>query len=198
MPEESSRQFFQFDIAGMLLRPFGKIPGFHGIPSSFSDTLASWWYVFSIISFACSAVLLFGIVYAMIRYSQLRELEQEGLREAERAWKEAHASSGENNRWRQVEARVSSDDPNDWRLAIIEADIMLEELLDALGYQGDSIGDRLKTAHPESFRSIEDAWEAHKVRNAIAHQGSDFVLTKRAAQDAIARYKHVFEEFKAI
>lgn len=200
MPDQNDTipGFFQFDIESILVRPFLQLFGSEADLGSFYDTLAAWWYVFSIISFALSALLLLGIVYSMIRHSQLKEQEQEGLRDAERAFRQAHAGAGEGGRWAHIETRVSSDDPNDWRLAIIEADIMLDELLDSLGYEGTSIGDRLKTVQPGAFRSIEDAWEAHKVRNAIAHQGSDFVLTKRAAQEAIARYRRVFEEFKFV
>ncbi len=158
---------------------------------------ASWWYVFSIVSFAVSALLLVGIVYSMIRYAQFAALEQEGLRAQERAYQAAHEGGGTRSdaRWQQVRARVSTDNPDDWRLAILEADIMLDELLNTLGYAGESIADKLKGARPESFRSIEDAWEAHKVRNAVAHQGSDFALSKRVAQETVARFGRVFEEF---
>jgi len=75
---------------------------------------------------------------------------------------------------------------------------MLEELLESLGYVGATVADKLKTARPETFRSIEDAWEAHKVRNAVAHQGSGFALTKRIAQETVARFGRVFEELKRV
>jgi uncharacterized membrane protein len=173
----------------------GRLTGANGTKSLF-EMVAGWWYVFSIVAFLVSAILLVATVYAMIRFSELRKIENEALREAERAFRQTHAAVGENTKWQRILAHTSSDSPSDWRLAIIEADIMLDELLDSLGYSGSSTGEKLKTARPEAFRSIEDAWNAHKVRNAIAHQGSDFVLTKRATNEAITQYQHVFEEFK--
>ena len=166
--------------------------------TAFTEQVAQWWYVFSIVSFLISALLLMGTIYAMIRYRQLSEIQQASLREAEHAYRHAHTARDEHSKWSQIETHVSSENPNDWRLAIIEADIMLDALLDSLGYSGSSIGERLKSANAESFHSVQDAWDAHKIRNQIAHRGSDFVLTKRIVTDAITKYRNVFEEFKFI
>ena len=64
--------------------------------------------------------------------------------------------------------------------------------------QGTTIGEKLKSASPNSFKTLDQAWRAHRVRNEIAHAGSDFVLTKKAAQDTITQYKMVFEEFELL
>ena len=159
---------------------------------------SSFWTGYTVFAYIFSALLLFGIVYAMIRYEQLSDEEQQLLRDEEHAYKHAHGVIEGGSRWQGVVEHVSSESPNDWRLAIIEADIMLDELLDDLGYVGASIGDKLKTANPETFRTLNDAWEAHKVRNDIAHRGSDFVLTQRLADETINRYARVFQEFGII
>jgi len=93
---------------------------------------------------------------------------------------------------------ISEQNPSEWRLAILEADIMLDEVLEGAGYLGTSIADRLKSAQHSPFNTIQDAWEAHKVRNEIAHVGSDFVLTKKVAGETITRFERVFREFGAI
>lgn len=198
MPEQTTviNTPFQLDLQGIVSWIYTRSFGSTADLQAFLDSAATWWYIFSIFSFLISALLLVGVVYAMIRFSELREIENEALREAERAFRQTHAAGGENAKWQSVLANASSDSPTDWRVAIIEADSILEDLLDSLGYIGSSIGDKLKTANPEAFRSIEDAWNAHKVRNAIAHRGSDFVLTKRATSETIAQYQRVFEEFK--
>jgi hypothetical protein len=83
-------------------------------------------------------------------------------------------------------------------VAIIEADIFLDETLNEAGYVGVSLGEKLKSANPQSFTTIQDAWEAHKVRNEIAHVGSDFILTRKIAQDTLLRFERVFREFGVI
>jgi hypothetical protein len=97
-------------------------------------------------------------------------------------------------RWANVQGLVRSYNANDWKQAIIEADIILDDMLKKMGYQGKSIGERLKTVNPADFMTLDDAWEAHKFRNRIAH-GSSYVLTKDEAERIIGLYEKVFSEF---
>jgi hypothetical protein len=103
-----------------------------------------------------------------------------------------------NARWQLVTEHIQSDNPSDWRLSILEADIVLSELLETLGYRGDTIGDKLKNAERAPFRTLNQAWEAHKIRNAIAHEGQDFALTARDARRIIGLYEATFREFDFI
>lgn len=100
-----------------------------------------------------------------------------------------------NKKWQQVQAHINSPNPGDWRLAIMEADIMLGDILEKMGYQGDTIGDKLKGIEKSDFLTLDLAWEAHRVRNQIAHEGSEFQLTEREARRVIDLFKQVFEEF---
>ncbi len=170
--------------------------GSEGNFDAWLETAAMWWYLFSVLSFIVSVIFLVGLIYAIIRGAQLSEIESKQIAEAERAFRHAQGTVTENTKWQQILAHASSENPSEWRLAIIEADIMLGEMLDGLGYVGSSIGEQLKQARPETFRTVQDAWDAHKVRNDIAHRGSDFVLTKKIAQATITQYERVFREFK--
>jgi len=100
-----------------------------------------------------------------------------------------------NRRWERVVSHLNSASVNDWKFAILEADIILDELLDATGYRGETVSDKLKRVEPSDFQTIENAWEAHKVRNTIAHEGSEFVISEREARRVIGLYQSVFEEF---
>lgn len=183
----------QFDIVAIVTALMGLL-GSSVSSTEIAASLQAFWGVFSLIAYVLSAVLLYGVVYSMVRFDQLSDEEHELLREAEHAFNHAHGHAKGGQRWEDILRHVGSENPNDWRLAIIEADIMLEEALNRNGYLGASIGDKLKGANPDSFKTLQDAWSAHKVRNQIAHQGSDFVLTKRITQEAINQYERVFEE----
>ena len=161
--------------------------------------LGHLWNIYSVLAILLSLLFIVGFVYAKVRYSQLSEIEQEALRDAEARWATKYGDkSSKNQRWEAIEKHVSENSPESWRIAIIEADILLEETLNKAGYVGKSLGEKLKTANPISFTTVQDAWEAHKVRNEIAHVGSDFVLTKKNAQETIVRYGRVFKEFGVI
>jgi hypothetical protein len=99
--------------------------------------------------------------------------------------------------WERVLMHVQSVNESDWRLAVIEADIMLSTLLDTMNLPGDSIGEKLKAVEKSDFTTLDLAWDAHKIRNQIAHDGS-FVLTQREAKRAIDMFEAVFKEFSFV
>lgn len=100
-----------------------------------------------------------------------------------------------NRRWKNIQLLISSYNSNDWKQAIIEADIILDEMLEKMGYHGKSIGEKLKQIESSDFLTLNQAWEAHKVRNQIAHQGGNYVLSKDEAERVIDLYGQVFKEF---
>jgi uncharacterized membrane protein len=157
-----------------------------------------WYAAISLIKNVLSFVILFLIVAVMYVVVRLRELNAEEA--AQFTFAEPEHGHGEikNERWELIEEHVSSNNPSDWRVAILEADNMLEDMLVRMGYDGDSIADRLRAVEPSDFTHIQSAWEAHKVRNQIAHEGVNFVVTEREARRVIELYRKVFEEFRYI
>ena len=99
--------------------------------------------------------------------------------------------------WKEIIDRLDSFNEADWRFAIIKADTMLEEIIDRMGYHGETLGEKLKMIEESDFTTLSQAWEAHKVRNKIAHEG-DFVLSKREARRVVELYRQVFEDFHLI
>ncbi len=101
-------------------------------------------------------------------------------------------------RWAKILTLSESSNQSDWRLAIIEADIILDDLLESLRLPGNTMGDKLKAIEPSDFLTLDAAWEAHKTRNMIAHQGSNFLLNQREVRRVISLYESVFREFELI
>lgn len=147
------------------------------------------------------------IVYTTIRMFEIRKKEHEHLHHeiAEYAHNQSlkekeMQSSGvfKNERWKKVLDYLFSINENDWKLAVIEADLMLFDLLTKLGFKGESLGDKLKEANRDSFRSLSLAWEVHNIRNKIAHEGSSFEISLHEAKRVIALYEQIFQEFDFI
>lgn len=107
----------------------------------------------------------------------------------------ATVASAGTEQWRGIEKYMQSHNPSDWRLAILEADILLYDMLEQIGFPGDTIGDKLKSIDPASFNSLDNAWRAHKVRNSLAHEGASYELTYDEARRTINQFKTVFDEF---
>jgi len=157
--------------------------------------LISIWQFVIVVGYGLSALFLGLMVYFTMRFYQTQKAEEKKYEtiEPERALNEVkHA------RWQHIESLIESPTDSDWRQAIIEADIMLDDLLRARGYAGETVGERLKQVVSSKLTSLNDAWEAHKVRNEIAHQGSAFKISEHAAHRTIARYENVFHELGEI
>ncbi|MEX0935039.1 MAG: hypothetical protein WDZ70_01805 [Candidatus Paceibacterota bacterium] len=154
----------------------------------------SWW---TIPAFLLSLFLMVIVVYLSVRLNQTREEQQSFLKKLSL---DARKGTEEvvNERWSRILKLSESSNENDWRQAVMEADIMLDNMLTAMGHQGDTLGEKLKSVEKSDFTSIDQAWEAHKVRNAIAHEGVDMDISHRKVRRTIELYKTVFEEFHYI
>jgi hypothetical protein len=180
-----------------------------GIITSFGgDTLHLAWSIFAPISIFASLVIAMILVYALIRFFQIRFAEKQALHAmAHVPAAEALAVSqtpaakrlgADQMRWSRIEEQIVSESENDWRLAILEADIMLGEALTAKGFVGDSIGEQLKGLVKGDLATLDEAWDAHKVRNHIAHRGTMHDINQREAKRVIAEYQDVFRELGII
>jgi hypothetical protein len=154
--------------------------------------------IIAVLGTALTFVLLTLIVYVRIRLIQVEHYGFHALEEAEALQREGEQTVAKNARWEHVLGLSNSPNESDWRRAIMEADIMLGDVLRDRGYVGETIGDQLKGANPQQFTTINYAWEAHKMRNALAHLGEAFPLTERDARTTIDNYQRVFEEFNYI
>ncbi len=180
----------------------------------FAFNVDNWPHIVSVYHTALLVFSLFFISiisYTAIRLFEIRKKEHNHLhheiaeyahhkKEREKKLHEADKVS-KNERWVKTLNYLFSQHPSDWKLAIIEADSMLEALLDQLGFKGESLGDKLKSATQpsrtggEKVHNMSSAWSAHAIRNKIAHEGTSFELSQHEAKKAIALYEHIFREF---
>lgn len=161
-------------------------------PELYAKMLSAWKTLIGISTFLS---LLFGalLVYSFIRIVQHRRAHFRHMEHMQHSL--AHADVPRTVlRWDRIKEQATSDSEQAWRLAILEADIMLSELLDSLGYRGETLADKMRQVEKADFRTIDMAWEAHKIRNKIAHEGSAHSLNAREARRVIDLYEAVFRE----
>lgn len=142
-----------------------------------------------------SVFCTFLVIDFLYRLYNLRK--EELAYDLEQFLKNMPATDNKNTHWLNVERLISSENESDWKQAVMEADKILEELLINLGYQGVSLGDRLLAVEKGDMLTLDEAWEAHKYRNKIAHE-KDFQVSEREALRIINLYKKVFQEYRFI
>ncbi len=102
-----------------------------------------------------------------------------------------------NKKWDSILEKVESDDMDRNKLAVIEADKILDDLLKRIGYKGEDMGERLKQLTSAQASNINELWQAHKLRNQIVHN-PDFELTHSQAKRTIEIYQRAMEDLEAI
>ncbi len=75
---------------------------------------------------------------------------------------------------------------------ILEAEKVVDSMLNALSYFG-TFADKLERAGPR-LQNAEALWQAHKLRNRIAHEPG-FHLNEKQAEIAMKTYEGVIKQF---
>lgn len=177
----------------------------HSLYQIVLENFGDLWSILQGFAFFLTIFFISIIAYTAVRMLEIRAKEHKHLKheiaeyahhQAEKEKKRRESDEiSRNPRWVKVIDYLLSANMNDWKLAVIEADSMLESLMDDLGFKGETLGDKLKSADRDKFRSLTAAWEVHNIRNRIAHEGSAFEMSLHEARRVIALYEQIFHEF---
>lgn len=99
--------------------------------------------------------------------------------------------------WEEIQKRLEVGDEANYKLAVIEADKLLDTVLKKLTIPGSTMGERLKAIPLSQLPSIDNVWQVHKLRNHLVHT-TKFVLTENKAKQAINIYEQAFNELKVL
>lgn len=95
--------------------------------------------------------------------------------------------------WQAVLNHLDSANEGEWKLAIMEADKLVDDLLIQKGYEGESMAERLSMISKREFKNLDLLWEAHKIRNRIAHK-LNFKISRNEALRAISYYEEALKD----
>lgn len=99
--------------------------------------------------------------------------------------------------WEAIQNKIKSNDESLWKMAIMEADSLMDQLIQEMGYSGDTMGERMQKITSKQFPMLDDAWRVHKVRNFIAHD-PNYKLTEQNAKATIDIYENIFRELNVL
>jgi hypothetical protein len=162
-------------------------------PSGVYDNLYNEWNLLVALSLTLSLIFTAVLVYSIMRVFQLRQEEIKYFHSIANTVI-AQDVPKTRLRWNHIREQAASDNPQSHRLAILEADIMLGELLDELGYRGETLADRMRQVPKANFNTIDLAWEAHRARNRVAHEAG-YTPTSQEVRRIIGNYDKIFREF---
>lgn len=95
--------------------------------------------------------------------------------------------------WERIRRSANSIREADWKLAVIEADKLVDTALQSKGFAGETMGERLMLIQPSQLNSLQNLWDAHKLRNLLVHE-TRYELKHDQALAAINAFERVLRE----
>jgi hypothetical protein len=100
-------------------------------------------------------------------------------------------------RWKLIRKRLGSDNESEYKVAIIEADNIIDEMIMKMKFTGENMGERLGNIPPGQIESLDKLKEAHDVRNRIIHE-ANFQVNRAYAEEIMKKYEAFLEEFEVL
>ena len=166
----------------------------HLLAMSISSIYFSHLTLLETISIFISAILIGFIVYFIVKTGWLAlriDRVQDVILKTNIPKKKAKKT------WGAIQEHFFTGGDNDLKIAILEADKVLDDALRGAGIQGNTLGDRLKKIKSSELPDIDAIWQAHKLRNQIAHE-KDFKLKRDLAERTLGIYEKALRELKVI
>ena len=103
------------------------------------------------------------------------------------AW-QAYGQKQLQKQWNRIKKRAEPGAESDYKLAIIDADDLLAEVLDSGGYEGKDFEETINKAARMISPILDDVIKAHQVRNSIVYN-PDYKLAVDQAKKALDTYE---------
>ena len=150
--------------------------------------------IFQLISFFISAIFLGFSIYFIIKIN----LAGERLNYYREVIGGVNISKRRTLKiWKRIQQRLKTGKTEQLKLAILEADKILDEILKMAGYRGKNLEERLSFITVTQLSNIEEIKQAHKLKKRIVSE-PDFTITLNEARAIIDIYEKAFQELNLI
>lgn len=136
----------------------------------------------SVMFFLAAVLIVGGILFAVIAFSRHspKPLKQDYYR----------------SQWLTLESQLKRDELHSYTVCILNADKLLDRALRERGVRGETMGERMKS-YQDRWSNAQNIWNAHKLRNKIAHE-TDVKVDYDQARRALAYFKQALKDVGAL
>ena len=99
--------------------------------------------------------------------------------------------------WNKVTGRLNTASEAEYKLAIIEAEDMLSDSLKKMGYDGQTLEEKLGKLTSVTLPNVQQVHEIHRLRNNIVHD-PDYRLSLDEAKRALDVYNQAFRDLQIL
>jgi len=151
-----------------------------------SPELQDYLFPVKLIFVTCGMFFLAFVIYFMINSSWLQYKFLEDVTEFF-SW-QSYGTRQQSKRWAKIKKRIESGTEADYKLAIIEADDFLTEVLDNRGYEGKNFEEMINKAGRLIEPTFNDILRAHETRNSVVFN-PDYKLEADEVQKILDIYE---------
>lgn len=146
--------------------------------------------VIKLISYVISFFFIFLII-ALLKRSDF------GWQMRERAYarESVHGAAKAAGRWEKIKGRLEKGDQASLKLAVIEADKIMDDIFIRMALPGKDMQERLAQFQKHELSSVDLVWEAHRLRNLIVNNPKT-EITEEQATEAIRYYETALKELE--
>ena len=151
-----------------------------------SPQLQDYLFPVKLIFVAFGMFFLAFVIYFMINSSWLQYKFLEDVTEFF-SW-QSYGAREITKRWNKIKKRADSGLESDFKLAIIDADDFLVEVLESRGYEADTFEDSIEMARNFVGATAAEILNAHEIRNSIVFD-PDYKLPDEQAKKVLDAYE---------
>jgi hypothetical protein len=150
-------------------------------------------FVFKVIFIIVSIIFFVMIVYYALNTSYLRHLFIYDLDDA--SSQKDYGRSKISKRWEKIKKRLKKDNESEYKLALIEADKMLDDILKRMGYGEESLNEKLERLSLSDVSNLEELLKANEICQNVVHD-PDYRLNKEKAEEIISIFEKSFKDLR--
>ncbi|MFH1036921.1 MAG: hypothetical protein V1756_02580 [Patescibacteria group bacterium] len=159
------------------------------------STIYRWLPVLRIVFLAISVFLFGFIIFALLNTTWLNKLYLWDAKEF--LTKQPYTVKKLFKQWQKIKVRLETGMETEYKLAVIEADSLTDDILKRMGFFGETLGERLEKVTTAILPDIAELAEAHKIRNNIVRD-PDYRLSADETKKVIGSYEKALVELQAL
>src|SRR3989344_1917682 len=160
-----------------------------------SSELHSLLFPPKIVFLAISVIFVVVVIFVLLRTHYLQWLFIQDV--VEFFTRRPYGAKRVTGDWNKVLRRLETGVESEYKLAIIEADNLMDNSLKRLGYSGATLGERLQKLTPTAVPNIGQVLESHKIRDSVVHD-PDYRLSLDEAKKTLDAYSQAFKDLQIL
>ncbi len=144
------------------------------------------------VSIVLSFLLLLGIIFFTTKTAWIKDTYLDPITEFLKS--KPYKSKKFAKQWSNITAKLRTGNELEYKLAIIEADGLLEQTLEKMKFEGETVKERLAKVPKIIIGDVKNIEKAQEIRDKVVHE-PDYQLSLEETKEVLNIYEKIFKQF---